>query len=103
MSKNCCFTRKTHTVVKCCIKCQAVQYCSKSCQKKDWKQHKQICQFLNVGDGAVQVQSDKHVDRYAGLEEQFEITRRSLNEDMKRFFKSLLNRRARGERPRRER
>ena len=63
MSKNC-FTCNVRTVLKCCIKCQAVQYCSKSCQKQDWKQHKQICQFLNAGDGAMQVQTDEHVDGY---------------------------------------
>ena len=88
MSKSCCFTCKVHTVLKCCIKCRgAVQYCSKSCQKQDWKQHKQICQFLNVGDGAVQVRSDVHVDRYTTSEEKFEMVRRSFNEDDKRFFK----------------
>jgi hypothetical protein len=87
MSKSCCFTCKAHTVVKCCSKCQAVQYCSKSCQKKDWKQHKQICQFLNVGDGAMQVQTDEHVDGYADSEESFQDTKRSYDEDDKRFFK----------------
>jgi hypothetical protein len=61
MSKNC-FTCNAHTVLDCCSKCQAVQYCSKSCQKADWKQHKQICQFLQ------------------GVE-------RSFDEDEKRFFK----------------
>jgi hypothetical protein len=65
----------------------SVQYCPKSCQKQDWKQHKQICQFLNVGDGAAQVRSDEHVDGYVALEKNFKIAERSHDEDMKRFFK----------------
>jgi hypothetical protein len=89
MSKSCCFTCKAHTVVKCCSKCQAVYYCSKSCQKEDWKQHKQICQFLNVGDGAVQFQIDDHMVRYAHSQDFFETSERRFDkdEDGKRFFK----------------
>jgi hypothetical protein len=86
MSKSC-FTCKAHVVVKCCSKCQAVQYCSKSCQKKDWKQHKQICQFLNVGDGAMQLQTDEQVAEFGKLEEHFQGAERGFDEDMKRFFK----------------
>jgi hypothetical protein len=41
-----------------CGACQSVMYCSKVCQKKDWKAHKQICKFLNAGDGAIQVGTD---------------------------------------------
>ena len=26
-----------------CTKCQAAYYCSRECQRKDWKQHKKIC------------------------------------------------------------
>jgi hypothetical protein len=75
-------------VLKCCIKCQAVQYCSKSCQKRDWKkQHEKICQFLNVGDGAVQVQIEDHKDNFENVEEQFQGAERSCDEDGKRFFK----------------
>jgi hypothetical protein len=87
MSKSCCFTCKAQAVLKCCSKCQAVQYCFKSCQTKDWKQHKEICQFLNVGDGAMQVRTDDHVNRYAHIEEGFQRSERSFNEDDKRFFK----------------
>jgi hypothetical protein len=98
MSKNCCFTCKAHTVVKCCSKCQAVQYCSKSCQKKDWKQHKQICQFLNVGDGAMQVQTDEQIEEFQELEEIFQDEKRSYDEDDKRFFKLFTESRRAGSR-----
>ena len=27
----------------CCSKCKAVWYCSKPCQKQDWKRHKKFC------------------------------------------------------------
>lgn len=31
-----------------CSRCQAVSYCSKECQKKDWKSHKQICRPITA-------------------------------------------------------
>jgi hypothetical protein len=87
MSKICCFTCKAKTVLKCCSKCEAVHYCSKSCQKEDWKEHKQICQFLNVGDGAMQVQTDENLVGFEKSEEVFQDNDRRLHEDGKRFFK----------------
>jgi hypothetical protein len=87
MSRSCCFTCKAHAVLDCCSKCQAVQYCSKSCQKEDWKQHKQICQFLNVGDGAMQVQTDQHTEQYKEVEKGIQGEERNHDEDGKQFFK----------------
>lgn len=31
-----------------CSGCKQVQYCSKDCQRGDWKQHKKFCQLLNI-------------------------------------------------------
>jgi hypothetical protein len=30
--------------------------------EEDWKKHKQICKFLNVGNGAMQVRTDLHIE-----------------------------------------
>ncbi|KAE9373629.1 hypothetical protein N431DRAFT_438855 [Stipitochalara longipes BDJ] len=29
--------------LKPCAKCQTIRYCSRDCQKKDWKLHKKVC------------------------------------------------------------
>jgi hypothetical protein len=35
-----------------CAACQSALYCSKACQRKDWKkQHKKVYKLLNVGHG----------------------------------------------------
>jgi hypothetical protein len=72
-----------------CGACQSAQYCSKVCQKKDWKEgeHKKICKSLNAGDGAMQVRHPGTKENAAEIKEQFEGTERSLTEDYKRFFK----------------
>jgi hypothetical protein len=71
-----------------CAQCQSALYCSKTCQKKDWKkQHKQICKLLNVGHGDMQVRSNVHTSLPVDLLEEFERNDRSLHTGMKRFFK----------------
>jgi hypothetical protein len=72
-----------------CAQCQSALYCSKACQRIDWreKQHKQICKFLNVGHGDQQMQTDIHTSRQIELKKQFEEGEHILNEDMKRFFR----------------
>jgi hypothetical protein len=71
----------------CCGACRAAVYCSKVCQKKDWKEHKKICKSLNVGEGAMQVQYPVHMTCAAKLDGICEGVEHSLNDDMKRLFK----------------
>jgi hypothetical protein len=75
-----------------CDQCQSAVYCSRACQRKDWKkQHRGICKLLNKGHGGMhggmQVRSDDHTDRQIQLEEVFERAERSLKEGDKIFFK----------------
>jgi hypothetical protein len=68
-----------------CDQCQSAMYCSRACQRIDWKkQHKKICKFLNVGHGDMQMRTEEHTSRQAALKEQFE---RVLSEEAKQFFK----------------
>jgi hypothetical protein len=62
-------------------------YCSKVCQKKDWKEHKKICKLLNVGEGAMQVRHPEHDAGVATINGAFKEIERSLGEDEMRFFK----------------
>ena len=32
-----------------CSQCEEAVYCSKTCQEKDWKSHKAMCQLINGG------------------------------------------------------
>jgi hypothetical protein len=41
-----------------CNACRSVSYCSRDCQKVDWKAHKVICKELNVGDAKQIVHSN---------------------------------------------
>jgi hypothetical protein len=72
-----------------CARCQSALYCSKACQRIDWKQqqHKQICKLLNVGHGDRQVRTDYHTSKQIELKEAFERDEQLLNDGVKRFFK----------------
>jgi hemerythrin len=71
-----------------CAVCQSALYCSKACQRKDWrKQHKQICKLLNVGHGDMQFRTPIHTALNVYLKERFEREERHLDEEDKRFFK----------------
>jgi hypothetical protein len=75
-------------LIQYCDACQSAMYCSRACQRIDWKkQHKKICKLLNVGHGDMQVRCQVHSSRSTDLKENFEREQRSLTEDMKRFFK----------------
>jgi hypothetical protein len=70
-----------------CSGCQSALYCSRACQKEDWKkQHKEICKLLNVGHGDMQVQTTTHSKHSITLKNVIEEGRRHLDEDGKRFF-----------------
>jgi hypothetical protein len=72
----------------CCIACRSAMYCSKVCQKQDWKRrHKKICKSLNVGEGALQVRASHHLANAVGQKDGFEENERRLNDNMKEFFK----------------
>jgi hypothetical protein len=57
-----------------CDACQSALYCSKACQRIDWrqKQHRQICKLLNVGHGDMQVRTDHHTQVSIDLKEMLE-------------------------------
>jgi hypothetical protein len=72
-----------------CAACQSALYCSRACQRIDWKkkQHKQICKRLNVGHGDCQIRTDAHINRSIDWKEEFARGESCLDERMKRFFK----------------
>jgi hypothetical protein len=71
-----------------CATCQSALYCSKACQREDWKKHhKKICKLLNVGHGDMQLRTDTHARRSIELKKIFEASESSLDEDMNRFFR----------------
>jgi hypothetical protein len=71
-----------------CAQCKSALYCSTTCQRKDWgKEHRQLCRHLNVGHGDMQVPTEDHLSRSKIMKETLEKGDRSLDEDMKRFFK----------------
>jgi hypothetical protein len=71
-----------------CAQCQSALYCSRTCQRKDWKnQHKKICKRLNVGHGDLQLRSQVHESGFMQIKEQFETNEHSFPANMKKFFK----------------
>jgi hypothetical protein len=77
----------TRLQIRYCDACQSAMYCSRACQRKDWKtQHKKICKFLNVGHGDMQVRTDVHISRQIVFKETFERGIHNLSDGMKRFF-----------------
>jgi hypothetical protein len=71
-----------------CAACQSAMYCSRACQRKDWKKrHRGIYKLLNVGHGDMQVRTEEHTRRSLYYKERFEEGELNFNEDMKRFFK----------------
>jgi hypothetical protein len=74
----------------CCQACRNVLYCSRVCQRENWKEHKKICKSLVVGaSGSMQVKNSDQTDRIASTIEESESVRRQINEDedLTQFFK----------------
>jgi hypothetical protein len=73
-----------------CSACRSVSYCSRECQKADWKTHKVICKELNVGDAKQIV----HPDHQSYAEQRKEMAKRALSEcdpRARRFFDLFLD------------
>ena len=55
-----------------CSRCRKVCYCQPSCQKKDYKRHKQECQSTNLSDNSAEekhgsISSYLNIDTYVQL------------------------------------
>jgi hypothetical protein len=88
MFKSCIICKGVASPDQNCAACQSAVYCSKACQRKNWKkQQKKICKLLNVGHGDMQVRCEVHTSRSVQLNEEFERAERNLDKDDKRFFK----------------
>ena len=48
---------KKDVILKRCKKCVSVYYCSRSCQKKDWLNHRNVCKSLKSRDYSVNFQT----------------------------------------------
>jgi hypothetical protein len=78
----------TRLQIRSCGQCMSAMYCSKACQKKDWRpRHKRICKLLSVGHGGMQVRNEIHTSRQIAVKEKFERNEQNLHEGMKGFFK----------------
>jgi hypothetical protein len=64
MSKSCIVYKAVASpdiLLQYCDACQSTMYCSRACQREDWKkQHKKICKLLNVGHGDMQLRGNIH-------------------------------------------
>jgi hypothetical protein len=69
-SSNCRFCGKLETMDKEfpeCAGCGLVTYCSKECQKADWRRHKPICTKVNDSKKGIPRKLDKRVDQFMRL------------------------------------
>jgi hypothetical protein len=73
-----------------CSSCRSVSYCSRECQKTDWKAHKVICKGLNVGD-AKQIVHPDHLSQAKGVKELAkDLLSECDNPRVRRFFDQFL-------------
>lgn len=69
-----------------CGGCRSVCYCSKECQKKDWKtQHKAVCKQLSVGDAKQPMHSD-HLETALDLKNRVQKALQDCPKELRRFF-----------------
>jgi hypothetical protein len=68
-----------------CNSCLSVSYCSRACQKADWKAHKVICKELNVGD-AKQIGHPDHLSHAEEAKEQAKLVLSDCTPTVRRFF-----------------
>jgi hypothetical protein len=91
MPKSCIICRveaSPDVLLQYCDVCMSALYCSRTCQRKDWKeQHKRICKRLNVGHGDMQLRTEFHTSQCDYFKEEFETNEQIHDEDMKEFFK----------------
>jgi hypothetical protein len=88
MPLRCCTTCKAEASPDLyCAVCQSAVYCSRACQKKDWRKHKKICKLLNVGHGDMQVRSIFLTRQQTDSKETFETKERIRKEEIKLSFK----------------
>jgi hypothetical protein len=69
-----CYTCKTNNALYICGECQSIGYCSKKCQKKDWKtQHSNICskQFI-IGKQISMVEAESRGSKTNTIDFSFE-------------------------------
>jgi hypothetical protein len=65
-----------------CKVCRNVVYCSRVCQRENWKEHKQICKSLVAGaSGSMQVKHSNHTARCTSTNGLYECLRNVLSED----------------------
>jgi hypothetical protein len=68
-----------------CSSCRSVSYCSRACQKADWKTHKVICKKLNVGD-AKQIFHSEHQARAEKAKGLLELALSGCDPRARHFF-----------------
>ena len=72
--------------LKLCAKCRSAQYCSRECQKDDWKQHKKVCA---INAAAASLQEAIPGSTSAGTTEQADSRTKNLQASIDKPFHKL--------------